>query len=91
VWSFAATSAVILLYLIPWTTASDPVDYGVELAGEATAHQLQELVTLVDAIAEIPNSLRGITSGSAESKLPAECHSVACEYPLLSLQRALAT
>jgi putative redox protein len=37
---------------------SDPVDYEVELAGDATADQLQELVMHVDAIAEIPNSVR---------------------------------
>jgi uncharacterized OsmC-like protein len=37
---------------------SDPVSYDVELAGEATDEQLKELVALVDAIAEIPNSVR---------------------------------
>jgi putative redox protein len=37
---------------------SDPVAYDVEIAGEATADQLQELVAHVDAIAEIPNSVR---------------------------------
>ena len=37
---------------------SDPVSYDVELAGDATADQLQALVAHVDAIAEIPNSVR---------------------------------
>lgn len=37
---------------------SDPVVYDVEIAGDATADQLQELVAHVDAIAEIPNSVR---------------------------------
>jgi len=37
---------------------SDPVTYDVEIAGEATADELQELVAHVDAIAEIPNSVR---------------------------------
>lgn len=37
---------------------SDPVTYDVELAGDATADQLRDLVTHVDAIAEIPNSVR---------------------------------
>jgi uncharacterized OsmC-like protein len=40
---------------------SDPVAYDVELAGEATPDQLEELVAYVDAIAEIPNSVRGGT------------------------------
>lgn len=37
---------------------SDPVTYDVELSGDATAEQLQGLVAHVDAIAEIPNSMR---------------------------------
>jgi putative redox protein len=37
---------------------SDPVDYDVQIAGEATVDQLQQLVAHVDAIAEIPNSVR---------------------------------
>lgn len=37
---------------------SEPVGYDVEIAGDATADQLQELVEHVDAIAEIPNSVR---------------------------------
>ena len=37
---------------------SDPVGYDVELAGEATPDQLEELVAYVDTIAEIPNSVR---------------------------------
>jgi putative redox protein len=37
---------------------SDPVAYDVELTGEATRSQLEELVAHVDAIAEIPNSVR---------------------------------
>lgn len=32
--------------------------YDVELAGDATRERLEELVTHVDAIAEIPNSVR---------------------------------
>jgi len=40
---------------------SDPVAYDVELAGEATPDQLEEPVAYVDAIAEIPNSVRGGT------------------------------
>jgi uncharacterized OsmC-like protein len=40
---------------------SDPVAYDVELAGEATSDQLEELVAYVDAIAEIPNSVRSGT------------------------------
>ena len=37
---------------------SDPVTYDVELEGDATKEQLEELVAHVDAIAEIPNSVR---------------------------------
>src|SRR5436190_22440565 len=37
---------------------SGPVVYDVELAGEASPDQLEELVAHVDAIAEIPNSVR---------------------------------
>jgi putative redox protein len=37
---------------------SEPVSYDVEVAGEAPAEQLKELVAHVDAIAEIPNSVR---------------------------------
>jgi putative redox protein len=37
---------------------SRPVSYDVELAGEAPSEQLEELVAHVDAIAEIPNSVR---------------------------------
>jgi uncharacterized OsmC-like protein len=37
---------------------SDPVVYDVELGGDATAEQLEELATHVDTIAEIPNSVR---------------------------------
>jgi uncharacterized OsmC-like protein len=37
---------------------SAPVAYDVEIAGDATAEQLQALVAHVDAIAEIPNSVR---------------------------------
>ena len=40
---------------------SDPVAYDVALAGEATPDQLEELVAHVDAIAEIPNSVRSGT------------------------------
>lgn len=40
---------------------SDPVSYEVELAGDASREQLEELVAHVDAIAEIPNSLRSAT------------------------------
>ena len=41
---------------------SQDVSYDVELAGEASHEQLEELVSHVDAIAEIPNSLRRGTS-----------------------------
>lgn len=37
---------------------SDPVQYDLELAGDATPDRLRELAAHVDAIAEIPNSLR---------------------------------
>jgi len=37
---------------------SDAVTYEVDLAGEATREQLEELISHVDAIAEIPNSVR---------------------------------
>lgn len=37
---------------------SDPVAYEVELGGDASQEQLEELVAHVDAIAEIPNSIR---------------------------------
>jgi len=40
---------------------SDDVSYDVEVAGDATREQLEELVSYVDAIAEIPNSVRGGT------------------------------
>jgi putative redox protein len=37
---------------------SDPISYEVEVAGDVSSEQLEELVAHVDAIAEIPNSLR---------------------------------
>ena len=37
---------------------SQDVSYDVEVAGEASREQLEELVSHVDAIAEIPNSVR---------------------------------
>jgi uncharacterized OsmC-like protein len=37
---------------------SEPVSYDVELAGDAPGDKLQALVAHVDAIAEIPNSVR---------------------------------
>ena len=37
---------------------SEDVIYDVEVAGDASSEQLEELVSHVDAIAEIPNSLR---------------------------------
>ena len=40
---------------------SQDISYDVELAGEATDDQLEQLVADVDAIAEIPNSLRNGT------------------------------
>jgi uncharacterized OsmC-like protein len=40
---------------------STPVEYEVELSGDADASRLRELVEHVDRIAEIPNSLRGGT------------------------------
>ena len=41
---------------------SSDVHYDVELEGEAPPERLEELVQLVDRIAEIPNSLRAGTS-----------------------------
>jgi len=40
---------------------SDRVSYDVEIAGDATRAQLEELAAHVDAIAEIPNSVRNGT------------------------------
>jgi putative redox protein len=37
---------------------SEDITYEVEIAGEATHEQLEELILHVDAIAEIPNSVR---------------------------------
>jgi uncharacterized OsmC-like protein len=37
---------------------STPIEYDVELSGDASAQQLRELAARVDEIAEIPNSLR---------------------------------
>lgn len=37
---------------------STPIEYQVEIEGEATREALDELVAHVDAIAEIPNSIR---------------------------------
>lgn len=37
---------------------SEAISYDVEIAGDASEQQLSQLVTHVDAIAEIPNSLR---------------------------------
>jgi putative redox protein len=37
---------------------SDDIAYEVEAAGEATREELDELISYVDAIAEIPNSVR---------------------------------
>jgi uncharacterized OsmC-like protein len=37
---------------------SEDIAYEVEVAGEATHEQLEELISHVDAIAEIPNSVR---------------------------------
>jgi putative redox protein len=37
---------------------SDPISYEVELVGDASREQLEELAAHVDAIAEIPNSVR---------------------------------
>jgi len=46
---------------------SGPVEYEVELAGDAPEERLRELVEHVDRIAEIPNSLRGGTTVSLGS------------------------
>ena len=37
---------------------STPIEYQVELSGDATQEALADLVAYVDAIAEIPNSIR---------------------------------
>ncbi len=42
-------------------TVSGPIDYQVEVDGEASAERLAELVHLVDRVAEIPSSLRAGT------------------------------
>ena len=42
-------------------TVSGPIDYEVEVDGDAPAERLAELVHLVDRVAEIPNSLRAGT------------------------------
>ncbi len=42
-----------------WSRA--PIDYRVELDGDAPDDVLEALVRHVDAIAEIPNSIRGAT------------------------------
>jgi uncharacterized OsmC-like protein len=41
---------------------STPIEYNVELSGDASAQVLRELAGRVDEIAEIPNSLRGGTA-----------------------------
>ena len=41
---------------------STPIEYRVEVDGDATGQALRELVEHVDRIAEIPNSLRGGTA-----------------------------
>lgn len=55
---------------------STPVDYTVEIAGDAAADVLSALVHEVDAVAEIPNSLRAGTpvrlGGVTVSGRPAE-------------------
>jgi putative redox protein len=40
---------------------STPISVDVELEGDAPVAQLDELLTLVDGLAEIPNSIRGTT------------------------------
>jgi hypothetical protein len=40
---------------------STPVEYEVEITGDANDDKLRELVEHVDRIAELPNSLRGGT------------------------------
>jgi hypothetical protein len=40
---------------------STPIVYDVEVDGDASAEDLDDLVAHVDAIAEIPNSLRNAT------------------------------
>lgn len=41
---------------------STPISYSVEISGDASDERLRELVTHVDQIAEIPNSLRDGTA-----------------------------
>ena len=57
---------------------SSPIEYDVELDGDAPAERIAELVRAVDRIAEIPNSIRGGTevrlvnariNGSTEAEL----------------------
>jgi uncharacterized OsmC-like protein len=40
---------------------SSPIEYRVEIAGDASEEALRDLVVHTDTIAEIPNSLRGAT------------------------------
>jgi putative redox protein len=40
---------------------SGPIEYDVEVEGDAPTERLAELVRAVDRIAEIPNSIRGGT------------------------------
>jgi putative redox protein len=50
---------------------STPITVDLEVEGDAPEDQLRELVTLVDRIAEIPNSIRGstpVTLGSVQLK-----------------------
>ncbi len=42
-------------------TVSGPIDYEIEVDGDAPTERLAELVHLVDRVAEIPNSLRAGT------------------------------
>ncbi len=41
---------------------STPIEYSVEIAGDTSEEALRDLVAHTDAIAEIPNSLRGGTA-----------------------------
>jgi uncharacterized OsmC-like protein len=54
------------------SAVSGPVEYEVELSGDASDDRLRELVEHVDRIAEIPNSLRGGTGVSLASVRVAE-------------------
>ena len=53
---------------------STPIEYEVEVDGDASAEDLEDLVAHVDAIAEIPNSLRNATEVRLRDRRVARAH-----------------